>query len=175
MNVNFSPIDDDLVEISKSLLLGKRGDDISSIKFAFSRLSYTLKQYDIQKKFGEREAPIFLLDHMLNETTPNKPTYFAILGLQKKDKEWFHKKKNAMKFDTKKGLKPGSLTDPQDKYRLSIDFAIQHNLIKKTPKKKHSAKKDATMIPGRSQFYRLMNDRDSNSNEKKTFKSKTRK
>ena len=73
-----------MVEISKSLLLGKRGDNVDTIKYAFTRLSFTLKEYDILEKFGEREAPIFQLDHMLNNTTPNKPTFYCGLGLKKK-------------------------------------------------------------------------------------------
>lgn len=157
----YSPLDDDLVEISKSLLLGKDGDDVSAIKYAFTRLSYTLKQHDILKKFGEREAPIFLLDHMLNNTTPNKPTYFCMLGLKKKNNVWYQKKRDALKIDPvpKPDVKPTVQTgDKSIISRLSIEFAMRCGL---TEKKQidHDAKKDSTMAPGKSQFYRYIKEK----------------
>jgi len=154
-----SPIDDDLVEISKSLLLGKRGDNVDTIKYAFTRLSFTLKEYDILEKFGEREAPIFLLDHMLNNTTPNKPTFYCGLGLKKKTL-WYQKKRDALKIDPieKPDEKPGNQNDKSIVNRLSLELATRCGLAerKRIP---HDPKKDPTMVPGRSPFYRYIKEK----------------
>lgn len=155
----YSPIDDDLVEISKSLLLGKRGDNVDTIKYAFTRLSFTLKEYDILEKFGEREAPIFLLDHMLNNTTPNKPTFYCGLGLKKKTL-WYQKKRDALKIDPieKPDEKPGQSNDKSIVNRLSLELATRCSLAerKRIP---HDPKKDPTMVPGRSPFYRYIKEK----------------
>ena len=44
--------DDDLVEISKCILIGKHRDGELNIKSAFTQLSLTLKKYEITKRFG---------------------------------------------------------------------------------------------------------------------------
>lgn len=156
----YSPVDDDLVEISKSLLLGKRGDNVDTIKYAFTRLSFTLKEYDILEKFGEREAPIFLLDHMLNNTTPNKPTFYCGLGLKKKTL-WYQKKRDALKIDPIEKPEEKVYTGDKDKSivnRLSIDLALRCGMAKRKSIP-HDPKKDPTMVPGRSHLYRYIKEK----------------
>lgn len=168
----YSPLDDDLVEVSKSLLLGKRDDDLPSLKGAFTRLKVIMREHSIEDKFGEREAPIFLLDHTLSNTRPNKPTYFCILGLKKKQQVWYEKPRNAMRIDPVPRVathaphphrqtasrKHADIPDKQTVARMSIEFAAKVGFVE-LKKTAHKPVEDPTMQPGKSSFYRLIRDK----------------
>jgi len=159
---NYSPLDDlECCEISKSLLLGQRGDNVSSIKVAFTRLSVILKEIKIWKKFSEREAPIFLLDHVLTMRKPNKPTCMAMLGLKKKEKPWrglvLDPKKNAQKFDEepKPAVRKSSQTSKDVTCRLGLEFQLRLGFLQKSEgKDKHM---DPTRETGSGPLYRYIN------------------
>jgi len=164
----YSPLDDDLVEVSKSLLLGKRDDDLPSLKGAFTRLKVIMREHSIEDKFGEREAPIFLLDHTLSNTRPNKPTYFCILGLKKKQQVWYEKPRNAMRIDPvprsaatlsdQQSRKQADIPDKATVAKLSIEFAAKVGFVQ-LKKTAHKEADDPTMQPGKSSFYRLIRDK----------------
>lgn len=140
----YVPIDDDLVEIKKCVIVGKKDDGEVKIKQAFTRLSNELKKNDISKRFGQSEAPICLLSYVLERIVPDKPTYCKYyLGLQKKKSS----RQLIANHSTHELL---DITDNALSNR-TIGHGMRRGLIEKI---KHDIKDDPTMIPTRNHFHK---------------------
>ena len=135
------PEQGELVELSKNILYGKPGDDLNSIKTAFTRLSVTLKENETYKRFGN-EAPILLLDHMLSPKAPpemTRPKYMSMLGLKPKREKRRSRDPTSEKFRQK--------DSPNLSLEMSQRLGIQGVIAPKVDP-------SATMIPGSRPIYR---------------------
>lgn len=133
--------DDDLVEISKCILIGKHRDGELNIKSAFTQLSLTLKKYEITKRFGQNEGPICILSYALDQIQPKKPSFYSMLGLKQK---CIRPKKSPAVNPPKTDAEKWSVS------RRTLQSAVQKGLD--TSKKQNHP--DPTLIPTRNHFHK---------------------